>query len=81
MKCSFAPSDDYGLRMSRSFGDFYLKSDESGERLSPEKQAVSSVPDVLIRQRSDKCEMCALNLKLAFLTLFFYCLIGISVYY
>lgn len=37
------------LRMSRSFGDFYLKQNEN---LPSEKQAVIAVPDIVVSTRS-----------------------------
>ena len=47
------------LRMSRSFGDFYLKQNEN---LSSEKQAVIAVPDIVVSPRSIRlvlfCKMC-----------------------
>jgi hypothetical protein len=39
------------LRMSRSFGDFYLKVNRS---LPDDQQAVIAVPEVVVRQRSHK---------------------------
>ena len=39
------------LRMSRTFGDFYLKQNDS---LPPEQQAVCAVPDVIVRSRSPR---------------------------
>lgn len=39
------------LRMSRSFGDFYLKQNSS---LSHEDQAVTAVPDIVVTTRSDR---------------------------
>ena len=39
------------LRMSRSFGDFYLKQNSN---LSQEDQAVTAVPDIVVTTRSDR---------------------------
>lgn len=39
------------LRMSRSFGDFYLKQNSS---LGPEQQAVTAVPEVIVHTRSSR---------------------------
>ena len=39
------------LRMSRSFGDFYLKQNDS---LPPDQQAVCAVPDVVVCARSSR---------------------------
>ena len=39
------------LRMSRSFGDYYLKQNED---LPSEKQAVTAVPDIVVSPRSVK---------------------------
>lgn len=45
---------DVRLRMTRSFGDFYLKQQHA---LAPDAQAVIAVPDVLVidRQRDNRC--------------------------
>ena len=45
----------YMLRMARSLGDVYLKQscDDAGTLLSPVEQALTALPDVTVRRRSD----------------------------
>lgn len=45
------PSVEAKLRMSRSFGDFYLKQNES---LAAADQAICAVPDICVRQRGSE---------------------------
>jgi protein phosphatase 2C family protein 2/3 len=46
-----AKGSDVKLRMSRSFGDFYLKQNTA---LSSERQAVIAVPEVKVIERSER---------------------------
>lgn len=45
----FTPACDVKLRMTRSFGDFYLK---QNKELPYEQQAVVAVPEVMVHTRS-----------------------------
>jgi hypothetical protein len=52
-----AKGSDVKLRMSRSFGDFYLKQNAS---LGSDKQAVIAVPEVKVVQRGERDAFCVL---------------------
>lgn len=54
------PACDVKLRMTRSFGDFYLKQNKD---LSYEQQAVIAVPEIKVHTRSARLVSCSLLLK------------------
>lgn len=51
----YTPACDIKLRMTRSFGDFYLKQNKG---LSSDDQAVVAVPEVIVHTRSARYAEC-----------------------
>lgn len=69
----FTPACEVKLRMTRSFGDFYLK---QNKELPYEEQAIIAVPEVLVHTRTSRWEIFCVDILLliffSYLVLYIY---------